>query len=118
METVNPLKDGGYPVGYFASTPDTPEGFARFFSAIARNDATGEPLVLTEHSYRWVEFLYDCHEAGKASIIEAFRGAGKTVFATVFAAWRMGHDPTKTNMIIRSNFNSAEDSGASIAKII
>lgn len=117
-QVTNPLKDGGYPPGYFASTPDTPDGFARFFSAMARDDSNGQPLFLTDHAYRWAEFLYDCHDSGKASIIEAFRGAGKSVFATIFAAWRMGHDPTKTNMIIRSNFNSAEDTGSAIAKII
>mgnify|MGYP001583286249 FL=1 len=115
---ANPLTDGGYPTGHFSNTPDTPDGFGRFFSAIARDDSNGKPLELTEHAFRWLEFLYDCKENDNTAIVEAFRGAGKSVFATAFAAWRIGHDPTKTNMIIRSGFNAAQDTGATIAKII
>ena len=70
-------REGLYP-GVFSGIEDTPEGFAIFFSMIAQ-DVTGEPLVLTEHGHKWVETAYAAHDEGMGAVIEAFRGASKSV---------------------------------------
>lgn len=112
------IQDIAVETGLYQNIPDTPDGFALFFSMIARDPDTGVPLRLTKHAREWIEFVYHCKEEDKGAVIEAFRGAGKSVVMTAFVAWRIGHEPSKTHMIVRSAFNAAQDTGATIANII
>ena len=103
--------------GIFGDTPDTPEGFEFFFKWLVR-DKDGVPLELTEHARRWIEAVYDAEENDRGVIIKAFRGAAKSIVMSAFMAWKIGKHPTNSNLVIRSSYNSAQDTGLRIAKMI
>ena len=109
-------REGLYP-GVFSGIEDTPEGFAIFFSMIAQ-DVTGEPLVLTEHGHKWVETAYAAHDEGMGAVIEAFRGASKSVVSNGLVAFRIGQQPAYTNMVVRATHGAAVDTGRVISNII
>lgn len=108
---------GGLYPGVFSGIEDTPEGFEIFFSMIAQ-DVTGEPLVLTNHGRDWVRTAYDAHNDGMGAVIEAFRGASKSVVSNGLVAFRIGQQPANTNMVVRATHGAAVDTGRVISNII
>jgi hypothetical protein len=52
------------------------------------------------------------------TVIQAFRGASKSVLSNAFAAFRIGQEPAKTNMIIRATHKAATETGRVISNII
>ena len=108
---TEPLPLPKFKVGEFVGIDDTPEAFEFFFELVVGKQ-------LPPHARRWIKAIYEAKEQKRGVIIESFRGSAKSTIMTVFMAWRMGHNPMASNIIIRSSMNSANDAGARVAKII
>lgn len=94
-----------------ARQEDSPEGFGRFFWLI-----TG--MELTDHAQKWVEAIYRARKDQKYAGDEAFRGSAKTTVFTTFVAFRIGHEPTRHNLVIQVGDDIARDNSERIADII
>lgn len=91
---------------------DTPEGFAAFYELIMG-------LQLPPHAREWADTIYAAHEQDKGVVIEAFRGSTKTTTITIaFAAFRIGHQPHKSYLLIQVGDDIATDNTGQIADII
>lgn len=91
---------------------DNPEGFAAFFELLH-----GPPLH--SEGRKWIENAYKAHKAGMGLAQECHREAGKTtVFSKFFMAFRIGHEPEKTNTIIRITEKKARETAEGVASII
>jgi len=91
---------------------DTPQGFEGFYGAIH-----GNPMP--RHCRAWVREMYDAHEKGIGFLLFAWRGSWKTTtMVQTFTAFRIGHEPHKTNMIVCANDLNAENITKAIAELI
>ena len=90
---------------------DSPLGFAAFYELV-----TG--MQLPKHAEEWVEGMYTAHEQGKGTVIEAFRGSTKTSTLIAFIAFRIGHYPHKSYLLIQVGDDSATKTTARVADII
>jgi len=92
---------------------DTPDGFAAFYELVFG-------VEIPEHAYReWIIPLYESRKRKKGRVIKAFRGSTKTTTLTIgFTAFRIGHEPHKSNLLIQVGDDIAQDNSAAIARII
>jgi len=99
-------------LGKLAQGEDTPGGFAAFYELIHGNK-------LPEHAKRWIEHIYGAHDEGVGALLWAWRGSWKsTTISVTFLAFRIGHNPERTNLVISANDDSADKVTAQIASII
>lgn len=91
---------------------DSPRGFEAYFEYM-------HAIPLHKEGLQWVENAYKAHAAGKGLAQEVHREGGKTtVFSKFFLSFRIGHDPHKTNAVIRINDTKANQTTAGVAQII
>jgi len=91
---------------------DTPEGFAAFFRLMHNTK-------LRPGGYEWVEQAYEAHAEEKGFANRVHReGSKTTIFSKFFCAFRIGHEPEKTNMVIRINGTKADETTSAVATII
>jgi hypothetical protein len=91
---------------------DDAEGFAHFFWCVFGKE-------LPQHAKEWVKTIYKAKEERKGRVIEAFRGSAKTTIVTIgFTLFRIGHDPTKANLLIQVGDDTANTNTKQIADII
>lgn len=94
------------------SQEDSPRGFAAFYRLI-------HGTALPKHAREWIDVIYDARKNGRGVVIQAFRGSTKTTTLTVtFAAFRIGHEPHKANLLIQCGDDNAKDNAAQVADII
>jgi phage terminase large subunit-like protein len=95
-----------------ARSLDDEEGFAHFFWCIFDKE-------LPKHAKEWVKSIYEAKSVRKGRVIEAFRGSAKTTIVTIgFTLFRIGHDPTKSNILIQVGDDTANTNTKAIADII
>ena len=91
---------------------DTPEGFGYFFRLMH-----GTPL--RPGAMEWVEMAYKAKEEELGFLNEVHReGSKTTIFSKFFLAFRIGHEPEKTNLVIRINGTKADETTSAVATII
>ncbi len=91
---------------------DTPLGFANYFELMH-----GSPL--RPGAFEWVESAYRAHSRGMGFLNEVHREGAKTeTFSKHFLSFRIGHEPEKTNLIIRINGVKAKETTSTVASII
>ncbi len=91
---------------------DTPEGFGYYFELMH-----GKPL--RPEADEWVRKAYQAHDEELGFLNEVHREGAKTeTFAKHFLCFRIGHEPEKTNMIIRINGKKANQTTSTVASII
>lgn len=93
--------------------PDNPSGFAAFYRLLFERE-------LPRHALReWVTPIYTARHRKKGLVVFAFRGSSKTTTLSIaFTAFRIGHEPHKSNLIIQASDDAAADTAAQIADII
>jgi len=106
------MPDVELPVGIVElAREDSPRGFEIFYTLIH-----GEELP--RHALVWVEAAYAAHAEGKGIVIEAFRGSTKTTTFSTFLAFRLGHKPHTSNLLLQVSEASAKDWTETLATII
>lgn len=91
---------------------DSPSGFSAFFELLHK-------IPLNSAGKRWIEKAYEAHENGRGFLNKAHRESAKTtVFAKFFLAFRIGHDPEKSNLVVRINDDKANETTQEVANII
>jgi hypothetical protein len=90
---------------------DNPDGFEAFYYLIY--DRMPPP-----HVVGWIRDIYSGHAEGKDIVIEAFRGSTKSTTMEAFLAFRIGHDPEKTNLVISAGGDDAKQIARGVAHII
>ena len=81
---------------------DCPESFFAFYELIF-------PHTVPDHVKKWVICFYEAKEKGLNILLEAFRGSTKSATVIGFCAYRMGKDPEKSNLIIASGDDDANE---------
>ncbi|MCL5429035.1 MAG: hypothetical protein M1347_04425 [Chloroflexi bacterium] len=96
-----------------ARPTDDLEGFAEFYRRLFERE-------LPRHAQEeWVRPLYAARARKKGLVVFAFRGSSKTTTLTIaFTAFRIGHEPHKSNLIIQAGDAAAADTAAQIADLI
>ncbi|MCB2178532.1 hypothetical protein KQH61_03865 [bacterium] len=96
-----------------AGTEDSPEGFAHFYALIYRRE-------LPRHAREeWLPLIYAAGGQGKGTLIEAFRGSGKSsTLSVAWVAFRIGHHPAESNIIIQAGNDSARDTCNQVMDLI
>ncbi len=91
---------------------DDPRGFDAYYELIHGNR-------LPKHSYKEIEQIDEAHEAGKGSLIWAWRCSWKSsVISVTYQSFKIGKEPDKSWLTVGSNDNSAEQVTAAIERII
>ena len=91
---------------------DSVDGYCAFYELL-------HGFVPPEHVIREISVIYKAHEEGIGSVVFAWRGSWKSVSISVtFLAYRIGLEPSKTNMVVSANDDSAEKVTKAIAAII
>ena len=96
-----------------AGQDDGPAGFAQFYRLVfGRN--------LPKHAREeWLPAIYQAHARGKGVVIQAFRGAAKTTTLSVaWVAFRIGHQPERSNLVVQAGDKAAHDTSQQIADLI
>lgn len=96
-----------------AGQDDGVRGFAQFYQLVY-----GRPLP--RHAGKeWLPGIYKAHQQGKGVVIQAFRGAAKTTTLSVaWVAFRIGHHPECSNLVIQVGDKAAHDTCQQIADLI
>jgi hypothetical protein len=96
-----------------AKADDGSKGFEAFYRLVF-----GRPLpchAVTE----WLPAIYGARHQGLGTVIEAFRGSCKTTTLTIaWVAFRVGHHPEKSNLLLQVGDSIARDNAQQIADII
>jgi hypothetical protein len=96
----------------FARENDSPEGYEVFHELIF-----GVPQ--TEHSKKWIRQIYKDHERGGGTVIFAHRDSAKTTDITQgFAAFRIGQEPLKSNVLLQVSDEVSNKNSRVIGRII
>ena len=91
---------------------DTPDGFAAYFELM-------HGKKLRPGAFEWVELAYQALVENKGFLNEVHREGAKTeTFAKHFLSFRIGHEPEKTNLIIRINGEKADQTTSTVSSII
>jgi hypothetical protein len=89
-----------------------PDGYAACYMLVMNKP-------LPKHGYRWIEEMYKAHADRMGLIAEAFRGSYKTTILTNnFSLYRIGLEPEKRNIILRSTDDKSSESIAWLASTI
>lgn len=96
-----------------AQLPDSPDGFAEFYRLIFGRELPRHALA------DWVQPLYAARAAGKGLVVEAFRGSTKTTTLSIaFTAFRLGHEPHKSALLIQAGDEMASSTSQQIADLV
>ena len=92
---------------------DSPVGFENFYQVVFDRE-------LPEHALNeWVKPIYSGRKKGLGTVVEAFRGSTKTTTLTIaWVAFRIGHEPQKSNLLIQVGDDIAKDNAQQIAELI
>lgn len=90
-----------------------PVGYESFYEVIMQ-----QPLP--RHAQPWVRALFDALDEGlRGLMLQAFRGSTKTtIISYLFTAFRLGHRPQGSSLIIRINDKSGQRTARRIARMI
>lgn len=100
-------------LGVIALTNDNPEGFKAFYELIH-----GRPLD-DEIVRDFIEPIYANKAENRGTLEWAYRGSFKTTTITVtLTAFRIGHEPYKSNLLVQANDDTAGKNARQIADII
>jgi len=95
-----------------ARKEDNEVGFSAFYEIVV-----GEKMPW--HCYEWIKAYYKARNSGRGIVIKAFRGSRKTTVMTILnTVWRIGREPTKTNLLIQVGDDIAMDNSRQIGDII
>jgi hypothetical protein len=96
-----------------AKADDGPRGFEAFYRLVFGR-------ALPRHAVtEWLPAIYGAKRQGLGTVIEAFRGSCKTTTLTIaWVAFRVGHHPEKSNLLLQVGDNIARDNAQQIADII
>jgi hypothetical protein len=96
-----------------AGQDDGVEGFAQFYRLVFGRR-------LPRHAQEeWLPVIYRARQQGKGVVIQAFRGAAKTTTLSVaWVAFRIGHQPESSNLVIQAGDKAAHDTSQQIADLI
>ncbi len=91
---------------------DSPEGFEQFYRLIFGRAAP-------RHALEWVRDIYAAQAESLGTVIEAFRGSSKTTTLTIaLTAFRIGHAPHKSTLLVQVGDEIAKDNAQMIAGLI
>jgi hypothetical protein len=91
---------------------DSPRSFAAYYRYM-----TG--VTLPAHARTWIDTIYKGKAADMATLTFAFRGSWKTTTISIlFTSYRIGKNPTKTNLILQNNDAKGQRTTLAIANII
>lgn len=91
---------------------DSPRSFAAYYEMLNGN-------LLPDHSREEIELMYEAHEQGKGSLTWAWRGSWKSTVITVdFQSYRIGKEPTLSQLTTSANDASASLVTSAIERII
>lgn len=91
---------------------DSPTSFAAYYRFM-----TG--VTLPNHARKWIDEIYEGKAVDMATLIFAFRGSWKTTTVSIlFTSYRMGKNPSKTNLVLQNNDAKAQRTTLAIANII
>lgn len=90
---------------------DSPRSFSAFFRLIQGD-------VLQPFQLDWIEKAYEAHENKQGILQRCARETGKSTVFRLFVAYRIGKEPSKTNVVVRVNDQKAAEMTASIATLI
>lgn len=99
-----------------AAKSDSVASFKAFYEVV-------HATPLPRHSLKWIRAIYAAKDnvvkEKEGVIIRAFRGSGKTTTLTItWAAYRIGKEPHKSNLLIQVGDDIAADNSNKIADII
>lgn len=95
-----------------AKNNDNLEGYGAMFEVIFN-------LPLLPHAEEWIEQIYTDYKRRGGSVIEAHRDSAKTTVITIgFVVFRIGHEPTKSNLLIQVGDGIAGNNSQAVARII
>lgn len=96
-----------------AGVDDGPAGFEQFYRLIYRRAMPG-------HARReWMPLIYAARKQRKGALIEAFRGAAKSsTLSVAWVAFRIGHYPHTSNLVIQVSDAAARDTCRQITDLI
>ncbi|MEN8242524.1 MAG: hypothetical protein ABFS17_11420 [Chloroflexota bacterium] len=88
-------------------------GFVQFYRLVFGRE-------LPRHAREeWLPAIYQARARGKGAVIQAFRGAAKTTTLSVaWVAFRIGHRPECSNLVIQAGDKAAHDTSQQIADLI
>ncbi|MEK6256557.1 MAG: hypothetical protein N2C13_04465 [Chloroflexota bacterium] len=97
----------------FARMSDDAEGFAYFYQLLFKRR-------LPKHAMEeWIRPFYIATAAGRGMLIEAFRGSAKTTtLTTALTAFKIGHYPHNSNLLIQVSDEIAKHNAHNIADLI
>lgn len=103
-------------LGAYAAQEDNVKSFKAFYEVV-------HGKKLPKHATVWLKEMYRVMngevEGKEGVVIEAFRGSGKTTTLTItWAAYRIGKDPTKSNLLVQVGDDIAADNTRKIADLI
>jgi hypothetical protein len=76
-------------------------------------------ITLPHHARTWIDTIYSGKDMDMATLTFAFRGSWKTTTISIlFTSYRMGKNPTKTNLLLQNNDAKAQRTTLAIANII
>jgi hypothetical protein len=96
-----------------AGQDDGVAGFSHFYRLVFGRE-------LPRHARdEWLPAIYQAHARGKGAVIQAFRGAAKTTTLSVaWVAFRIGHKPECSNLVVQAGDKAAHDTSQQIADLI
>jgi len=96
-----------------AGQDDGPDGFEHFYRLIYRRE-------MPRHARReWMPLIYAARKQHKGALIEAFRGAAKSsTLSVAWVAFRIGHHPHTSNLVIQVSDAAAKDTCSQITDLI
>ena len=96
-----------------AGQDDSPDGFEHFYRLIYRRE-------MPSHARReWMPLIYAARKQHKGALIEAFRGAAKSsTLSVAWVAFRIGHHPHTSNLVIQVSDAAAKDTCSQITDLI
>jgi len=80
---------------------DSTSGFAAYYRLL-----TG--WVVPQHVIGWMDLYYQAKRERRPLLIEAFRGSSKSTVASIFLSFRIGQEPVKSNFVVCSNDDDAD----------
>jgi hypothetical protein len=96
-----------------AGSDDGPAGFEAFYRLVFGRELPSHAKA------EWIPAIYEGKRKGLGTVIEAFRGSCKTTTLTIaWVAFRVGHHPEKSNLLLQVGDNIARDNAQQIADII
>lgn len=96
-----------------AGAEDSPEAFSYFYRLIYQR-------ALPPHArHEWLPAIYAAKARDEGTVIEAFRGSGKTsALSVAWVAFKIGHHPAESNLVLQVSDHAARDTCRQITDLI